>query len=145
MSTFPSRAKIAQATPIVKAVLPLAVLPVGVNLSADGQWLMRTCPVCGAVGKVGVYPGQLDEALAKITRRAWVCRACELDMEANGLAWTPEASDLLQAIPDLAHCTDMMAFYMDIERRYQARHNPQDPQGDFDYSAAAQEWREEFC
>jgi len=95
MSTFPSRAKIAQATPIVKPVLPLAVLPVGVNLSADGQWLMRTCPACGATGKVGVYPGRLDESVKHIMRRAWVCRGCEDEMAASFLAWEPEASKRL--------------------------------------------------
>jgi hypothetical protein len=93
MSSTPSTQSLTQ----VKLSVKLEALPAGVHLSTDGQWLMRTCPACQATGKVGVYPGRLDESLAKITRRAWVCRACEDEMRANFLAYEPEAGNHLAA------------------------------------------------
>ena len=89
MSTSPSRAKVAQATPVVKAVLPLAALPDGVSLTADGNWLKKTCPACGAVGKVGVYDGRLAESVKQITRRAWVCAGCLDDLAKHFTPYTP--------------------------------------------------------
>ena len=94
MSSTPSTLSVAQ----VKLGVKLATLPAGVALSADGTTLQRTCPACGATGKVGIYPGRLDESLAKITRRAWVCRACEDEMALNSfLAYEPEAGNHLAA------------------------------------------------
>jgi len=88
MSRIPSTVSLPQ----VKLAVNIAVapaLPAGLNLSADGQWLMRTCPACGATGKLGVYDGRLAESVKHITRRAWVCAGCLDDLAKHFTPYTP--------------------------------------------------------
>ena len=86
----PSVASIPQTAPQVKFAVKLTPdLPEGVTLSADGNWLEKTCPACGAVGKVGVYDGRLAESVKQITRRAWVCADCLDDLAKHFTPYTP--------------------------------------------------------
>jgi hypothetical protein len=86
MSNYPaSVVSVPHTTIQVKPVLTLAVLPTGVRLSDDGLTLRKRCPACGGEIKVANEPG----AVKWIAARNRVCRPCDEDMRANGLAWMP--------------------------------------------------------
>lgn len=83
----------------VKPLLPLAVLPAGVRLSAGGLTLIKRCPACGGSIVVANEPG----AARWLAARNRVCRPCDEDMHANGLAWMPMPETTI-AFGAACHC-----------------------------------------
>jgi len=74
-----------QMTPTVKPLLPLAVLPAGVQVTTDGLCLEKRCPACGGTIRAENTP----QAVAWIAARSRVCRGCDEDMRDNNLWWRP--------------------------------------------------------
>lgn len=62
-----------------------APLPAGVRPSADGRTLCKRCPACGGE----IVAENTPQAVAWMAARDRICRPCDEDMQANGLAWMP--------------------------------------------------------